>query len=67
MLLLQNPPFRSSTVRADCLFNVYVHILGENLRLHVADLKTEESTEFRQDISFLSQFIKKKTCTMYKK
>jgi hypothetical protein len=63
MHLLQNPPFRSSTVRAGCVYNVYVHILGENLRLHVADLKTEESTEFRQDISIPSQCIKKNTCT----
>ncbi len=47
--------------------DIAVHILGKNLRLHVADLKTEESTEFRQDISIPSQFIKKKTCAMYKK
>jgi hypothetical protein len=65
MHLLQNPQFRSSIVRAGYLYNVYVPILGENLRLHVADLKTEESTEFRQDISSLSQFIKKKTCVYW--
>jgi hypothetical protein len=59
MQLLKNQPFRRSTTCAGCLNNVYVHILGENLRLHVADLKTEESTEFRQDISISSRLIKK--------
>ncbi len=66
MHMLQNPSFRSSTACAGCLYNVYVHILGENLRLHVADLKTEESTEFRQDISSSSQYIKKNLFSVQK-